>query len=256
MDETVGPLDGLKPLNRGNSIVLTPPTANIDPAVGVDHTVCAAQSQCDVTAQVIGVMLGIELEGQSNLSQDSLQAAFVYPSVRAIVDWGIGGTSFRAELDYLQGTQLSICAENIRIGAKYMKNTLPWNQSVETNAPSFRVSAGFGYNGIGRNSNPARLTELVQIEQQNDTQIVQIPQFAVSMTALVVDGGMSAQVYGFGSSYSIAWDPIGENQAVNDVQYNVENAFPLFNGARYVEVTNISDQGSPLIAFIIFGLSL
>jgi hypothetical protein len=207
------------------------------------------------------VVLGIELEGQSNLSQASLENSFVYPSVRAVIDWGIGGTSYSAELDYLLGTQICVCAETIRVGAKYMKNTLPWAPVTEQHAPRFRVSAAFAYGGNGHNSNPARLTELVQVDPNGqfvqNTQTIQIPQYAVSMTALVVSGEFIADVFGFGSNYAVRWIPYAAgNPPIDDTMRVTENSFPLFSGARYITVTNASAEGVGLIAFIIFGMAL
>lgn len=246
----------LPDLNRGNSIVLKPPAGDI--AVGPDTSIIEVRTQCG-GAQVINCMLGLELEGQSNLSQSSLEeSAFVYPSVRATLKWGIGGTSFSAECDYMMGTQLSICAENFRVGAKYMKNTRPWAPESEPLAPNFRCSAGVGYNNTARNSNPARLTELVQIPLGGDPIFVQIPQFALSMTSYSVVGEMRVEIIGFGGNYNVVYTTdLGEGTPVNNNgQYNVENAVPFFNGARFLKCSNNNVEPSDTIAFIIFGLSL
>jgi len=247
------PLAGQEDLNRGDSVALSPPPGDIVTS-GKDTSIIEVRSRC-AEGEVINIVLGIELEGQSNVSQDSVENALVYPSVRALIDWGIGGTKFRAECDYLLGTQLSIAAENIRVGARYLKNSPPWQPVAEAQAPTFRCAAAFSYGASGRNSNSARLTELVQVETPQSPPVrIQIPQYAISFTILPVDDSIvQADVFGFGTSYFVRYNvgvPIS-----NVGQHNVENTFPIFNGARFIEITNQNEEG-PLYAFVIFGLAL
>lgn len=234
---------------RGFSRRLDPPSEDI----GTGHLVqifdTGTGNTC-VVGELLCVTLGIEVEGNDG-SDTGLVDAFVYPSVRAHLRWGLGAATFRARCDWRRGTQLSICGETMTVFAEYRKNSLPWAPVPEPDAPIFEVSAGVGYGNVGRNSNPATLTELVQILTPQSTQRIQIPPFATSFNVFPVNGGSgSARVFGFGSSYFVEYAiPAPPNP------YSVENAFPLFNGARFLEIMN-TESVEPFMAFVVFGLAL
>lgn len=249
------PLAGQADLSRGNSLILEPPTADIV-TTGKDSTIIEVRSRC-AEGEIINIMLGLELNKQSNTSQANVVDEAIYPSVRALLRWGCGGVKFTAECDFLLGTQLAIPAENISVGARYLKNTIPWDPVSDATYPTFVVSATAAYGGIGRNSNPARFTELVQIEDPAGVSRIQIPQFAISYSVLPVANGLvDVSQVGFGTSYNVDYH-LSEAATVplRNTNRNVENSVPIFNGARFLDVTNRNSEG-PLFAFVIFGLAL
>jgi hypothetical protein len=111
-----------------------------------------------------------------------------------------------------------------------------------------RLAAGFAYGGAG--ASPARLTEIVQVEP-GGRESVPIPPWAMSF-AVVPDAALQLEVLTFGPGFSPKY--IVNAPLSNQFQSNIENAFPLVNGARCIEVTNLSAT-NPLTAFVIFDLS-
>jgi hypothetical protein len=203
----------------------------------------------NVVGEDISVVLGLTVEGDD---EDFLVDAPVDSLVRACVTWGLGSAEFRAELDWMNGTILTVPAEQINVRASYKREMLGSDPGP---CPVFCLAAGFAYGRVGKNSNPARLTELVQLDAPGDSKQIRIPNFATSFTVVLVEPSTSAQldVYGFGTGYS---NRIMITSPMSNVgQFDVENAFPIRNGARFVKVTNVNTTGE-LIAYVIFGLSL
>jgi hypothetical protein len=202
-------------------------------------------------AELIGVQLGIRLE-KGRPADYKTDALFVLPSVVASLKWGIGSVEFAAECDWMHGTQIGLLAENVAVAARYVKNTRPWAPEESEVQPSFLVSAGVAYGTMPRNSSGARLTKIAQLENTNDTIDFPIPPFAISFTVIPFFGAaVAVSVRSFGlyaADYAIA-TPLS-----NAGQHNVENSFPLFNGAEFLTVQNIQQQ--PAVAAVVFGLAL
>lgn len=244
------PLGDMEPNQRGFEITLQPPDEDQGTRT---QTVVAARTNGCKNGHLLCITLGITLAQLQNNSRVPLHTQFTHPMVRAVIGYGVGSTSFEAECDWMLGTQLAVAAEYVEyVKARYIKNTLPWAPVPEPDAPAFRVSAGLSYGGIGRTSNPARFTELVQLENPDTITSIQIPQFASSLTVLPVVGSCEIQVFGFGGLYAVPYTIV---TPLTNAQHNNENQIPLQNGARFVQVQNTSEEG-PLIVFLVFGLNL
>jgi hypothetical protein len=206
---------------------------------------------------MLSVVLGLKLkpdnESECSLSPDVL----FWPRVRALLTFGIGGTTFEAETDFLLGTVLAVPAENVEIDAEYCLVSPPWLPPIDpcdVKLPVFEVSAGFSYGATGHNSNPARLTEMVMLERAGDAARIQIPQFAISFNIQPIQGGLlDARVFGFSQALSVPINIV--SPLSNLAQHDMESAFPIANGERYIEITNLNPAG-PLFAYVIFGLAL
>lgn len=211
----------------------------------------------------MGVVLGCETTPDAFAGPCS-DHALVLPAPRALLQWGLGGVRFHAECDFLNGTVIGLVAETIRVCAVYHvfrghahhgHGQAHAHGGQHCPLPDFKVSAGFGYHCRSHNSNSARLTELVQVEPGKGCRI-QIPPFALSFTVLPVEGApalIPLTVFGFCGGFKVPYEvkaPLGSFG-----QHDVENSFPLFNGARYVEIENPSDTDA-MSAFVVFGLSL
>lgn len=250
--QEVGPLAEASAGSRGSGAELPPPASNaydsvygkvIGRSVGlVDVDTGACQS-----GATIAVVLGLEVSS----AQNTLRTGFIYPHVRAEIEFGIGTVNFKAYADWINGTVLSVPAENINVSAQYIKQTNPTEPDTTTEYPTYRVSAGLAYAGAGHNSNPARLTELVQIETQGGFQQFEIPAFAISWT-LVSPVDTTVNVVGQGDEYDLEYEIAGP--PTNAGQHDVENSFPIPNGTRFIQVFNSGAE--PLTAFLIFGLAL
>lgn len=245
--------------NRGNVILLAPPPqAALFDEFGQkfkkSSVVSARTGNCK-RGELLGITLGLTLDGQDD-SQALLSASNLHPMVRATIGWGLGSASYQATVDWKNGTQISVEAEYVQyVDATYVLSTLPWTPDLETVAPTYRLSAGFAYGGVGRATNPATYTELVQIETPDDTRIVQIPKFAQSMTVLPIftADAVLIDVFGFGSLYDVQW---ATTVPLSNTQQNQPTRIPLQNGARFVQVTNNQMTTGPAICFLIFELSL
>lgn len=184
---------------------------------------------------------------------------FILPRIRAHVRWGVGGSaSFEALVDWQHGTQLTIGAEYVQVEAIYDVVTEPWAFPTDfdpCDLPVYNLAAGVSYGSVAVNSNPARLTEIVQIETPGAPEtIIAIPPFATSFTAFTHSDVEIASVrqVGFGTSYAT------EHQfsaPTDPTDYCVEDAIPIWNGAETLRISNLSD-GGPLHLFIVFGLTL
>lgn len=255
------PLTGQDEMNKSGTKVVPPPPGPINPQTGHDEgpniSVMGFRSR-GIAGQAMNIMFGLTLEGQANDSQAMVQDDFVMAQVRATVRWGTGGVYNTAELDVLQGAQLSINAEDLDVSVRYIRDTRPWDPSPSVTFPTFRVNVSSGYSNIGRNSNPARFSQLIQIQNPGTSQRVQIPKYAVSATVLPFNNGqLATNVIGFGTSYRVMYNPfpILEPEQLGNDRYIVENAIPLFNAARFIEIFNLNLE-EPATGIVIFGLSL
>ena len=245
--------------NRGSGVELPPPPGILSEAVpvieGSGRSIINITSGC-APGEDLTVAFGLELSGEPNTSQADVAAQFKYTAVRADLQWGIGDAQFKARCDVLMGTQLSITAENLRVQVRYLKATNPFSPALDPTFPTFRVNAAVGYNGVGRNSNPARFTELVQLQQEGSTVRVQIPQFAISYSAIPInDTLVTTRQIGFGTSYGVNYNlATAETNPLTNRQDNTESALPIANGSRYVEVTRVGVGAG--FCFLVFGLSL
>lgn len=239
--------------NRGAIIEVDPPPDTVLNGETVTR-ICEVRTTC-AQGELLSVTLDQSIRGGAEATTAFDVADFVWPNVRARIMWGSGNGSFQAECDFLNGTQLSIAAESICVDAVYRKVTMAAADVESWAAAPINARVAYAYGNVGRNSNPARLTELVELPGgTGNIANVLIPPFATSFTLLPVANNtdLTARVFGFGSSLFVDYDTVGTLS--NTGQYNVENAFPLFNGARYIQINDgTSDPG---YVFVVFGLAL
>lgn len=253
-DETIRPMSGLDEMSRGNQIVISPPSEDIGETP--PRPVVQMRSR-GADAELLNICLGIELADYDN--EDDSHFGPILPYIRCALNWGIGGASFNAYCDWMQGTQLSIPANFVSVSAVYVKIQDEFNQQSFT-PPNFRVAAGLSYGNTGRISSPARYTQVVQLGTgANGTSrdvTVQIPPFATSVTMLPTQQaatqirvrGATASTQFFDTTHTL-------QTPLSNQQYNVENAIPLFGGARYIEVTNLNVDGEACV-LLVYSLAL
>lgn len=242
------PLDDQKPDTfRGKEAIIGPDCSS-DDVIQYDPVLSAGE--------LMGIVLSVEVVGEPLDCPKPRGFRNVLPSVRAELDWALGCNRFKAVCDVQHGTVIGLVAENVRITARYHLSRGPGDEDCSPrDLPCFKVRAGAGYVARAHNSNSARLTERLCLRSPGDRQIIPIPPFAISMTVLPADDGKaSVVVMGLFETPQVRY--VVGSPLSNVGQHNVENALPLFNGARFVEVENINGDDEPLDGFVVFGLSL
>lgn len=215
-----------------------------------------------IPGETIAVTLNVELSREDNESECQLEDDCFLAMLRARITWGSGGATFSAECDWLNGTQLCIPTENIRVDCTYLPRSLSCLEPEcggrrARKAPKFDVGALLNYGGRHHNSNSARFTEIACVPEAGGSTRIPIPPYAISF--IVVPVGTASQtvradVYGFGSACRVRY--LVNGPLTNAGQVNVESAFPLFNGARFVEISNQDPLAVGTSALVIFGLAL
>lgn len=230
--ETVRPLVTASDNNRGSCVHVGPDHIN-DLVTIVDVT-----TPCPGVAEPIQITLAVDVDAGS--AADCLDA-FVLPQIRALITWGVGGTYFQAEVDFLNGTLISLSAETIKVQAFYKLVTVPEGCCPEC-LPTFRVKAALGYGCISR----AQLTEIVVLSGEGDCERVEIPPFARSVSVMTSDGEpVDVDVVGFGTCFRTGCR----------VKACGEDHIPIWNGAKFVEVRSRTDH-QPITVALVFELAI
>lgn len=187
------------------------------------------------------------------VSNDVQEAVYATPMLRAKIRFGNGSVLTTFECDWLNGTQIALGAKQVSVNAVYRIVTRPYDVDVLAAPPVFDLEAMTAYGSLNQNSHGARLTEVVQIEDASGTQTIRIPDFATSFTVIPVNSSSwTARMFGWGTSR--AADYAGGGAATDATTYQVENAFPHFGGARFLEFTNANEEDS-LEASVVFDLA-
>ena len=253
-DETIRPLSGLPENNRGMSIILDPPVRNSSGdggggAISDSNTLALMEMRSrGQDAELLSITLDLELNGvDNNIVVPNPFGTTEVAMARCLVSWGIGGASFSAVCDWLQGTQLSIPANFVRIAAQYVRYTT----NPGTTPPSFRLNAGMSYGNVGRIASPARFTEHFGASIAAGASVtVKIPKYAMSFCVVSnntcnVAVGPFMGAAGATALLNYSYVPVMTNVG----QRNVENSFPIHNGARFLTLQNtgVGDAGFNVI---------
>lgn len=195
------------------------------------------RSEC-VRAEVLGITIGLSRLSDRHCCPPE---RFALPAVRAHLDWCIGNAAFSARADVLNGTVLSVAAEQVKLCVEYI---VCGDECADL--PAFKVSGGVSY---GASSGfPAQLTELVCADP-GDVARVEIPPFAMGFTVLPIEPSS-------GPTRGSILGPGGAPRVSFEIPASTGKRFlPLFNGAACIEIDN-TDSAEPKAAFVIFELAL
>jgi hypothetical protein len=238
---TQRPLQGLSQNNRGMTKEIVLPTlvgSNGQP-LKVPSIVETAKMNGD-DAEVLSVQLGTTYGW--DVSDPALSA--LNPSVLALVEWGVGGAYFSAEVDWNQGGSFAVTASFLRVSAEVA--AIP-ALLVSDQKMSLSAAIGYGNPSTLNVSSPLRRTVLAYPPAPSAPKLAAgaafscpIPAWAVGCT--VVDGGIGA---GAGNTA-----PPNTQVNIDNVVYtvtdrsnqsdHVEGMFPIHAGARTLMVTNNS----------------
>lgn len=191
---------------------------------------------------------------------EGMPPALFWPRVRCHLTFGLGGVTFKAKCDFIHGTILSVPMENLKLDAEYDLFKAP---DCPECPPIFEVSAGACYYSTGHISNPARLTELVQVAGVVNSSFIEkervgIPKFALGFSVQPITIGgilppdINVDIVRFGH---LRTSVVIKSPLTNAGQINVENSFPISNDVSHLEISS-SVPGTAVSAFIVFNLAL
>ncbi len=252
------PLQGAALNNRGNSVIISPG--------GINPLVVSTPQAVGDDAEIITATLGIAFAN----NDPELNVALPI-TVKALLNWGIGNANFTAECDWIRGTNISLQASFLRIGARF-------DQTGDAMGPDVKLDAGLSYGQAMRSSaSPARNTVFVTDSSSGTPSFtigagvisdpIVIPSFAISFGVQSLDvssgtanptvadvavpikvvqrGGGSTSVVPPGSAYDYV---TGGNTGRQD-----EGQVPIQNGSNVIFVQN--NSGGPALISIVFTMA-
>ena len=204
---------------------------------GEKKTIVDARTD-SLDAEMLTVTMGWQIDGSA---APSLVDMF------ATVTWGVGGATFTAEIDVVNGYVFCIIANYIRIDIG--NNSTPGTK--------FQVSASVGYGTFVHPNSPARRTKELGVILNTASAVVDLPPFASSL----VLAGINPAAGGSPPPGPVQIDFLS---AVTPASYNMKewsnlgylnpDTFPIPNGANQALITNKS--GVDLNLGVIFGISI
>lgn len=227
MHVRVGVLNNRPELNRGSHVVLRPG----------DHRVSVVESKGRIDG-IAGETLSVVLAIRDENDCIEPEADLSLPMVRARLQFGSGGVMNDAICDWKQGTVLTVPCEGISVAADYDVEWFGVEPSSCAHAPCVRLSATISYGTRASSPSSATLTE-VAVAAAGERARIRVPDFAESFTVIPIGDAAQtivARVFGLGTLVWARYEVAGP--LTNVGQHDTVAAFPLFNGARFVELTN------------------
>jgi hypothetical protein len=245
---TYRPLAGAKQNNRGGSVLLdlTNGQARAD-------TIVRTANNSGEDAEQLLITLGYHWEGfayEDNPDFGAMFPALSYvPIATAVIGWGIGGASFEAEVDWVQGLSFPLNASFARIGA-YVQSE-PFDRKLILDAAiSYGASQKF-YSGARKTQAPAAQTA--------NSSTFAVPRFATGLIPLVTNllatpSGPQNFCISIGNGLSGVGNTVAAFFWQNDTRYGCrEGLIPLPNIGKSVTITNLDANVPP--TYCIFSLS-
>lgn len=226
------PLAGADQNHRGFGRAVTINGPNQDTVVG---SIVETPRNNGDDAESLLITLGLDTSGSP---QDLLQWCSL--DIVCNLTWGVGGASFSAEVDWMNGTTFVIPANYARIGA-----TIP---EGDPNASPCTIvlmaSMSYGTPTGGRIASPVRRTvDLLSgniLLPATSTELFQVPKFANSMTLVDSQANPSAYTIVFYKNVGLAVEVarFTKTARTDAVSLN-ESTFPIPNGALFYKVYNL-----------------
>lgn len=248
---TYRPLAGIADLNRGNINGLTPirvvSGATSFPTDGVIRSVVETPKGIGDDAEVINVNLGVLRVTPDN------QKANQY--ISCILEWGIGGSSFSAEFDWINGVSFSIGASFVRVKAKVVN----YGPDSSFDSGELILSASLAYGYTGQRASAIRKTVVAEcpdgfgssnILVNNATcNLIEIPEFAASFCvalgrlAIAPTAATPIRINQYSRNNAGVGQECVATYVIDDIGNTAlqkEDCFPVANGARFLDITNFT----------------
>lgn len=231
---TYRPLSGAQQNNRGNVQIVTMGTLSGSPIQNIASVVETSKSNGD-DAEAITIQLGLEIPSQV-LDPNGLYTAAI-PNVTAIIEWGVGGAFFTAEVDWNLGVSFPIVASYVRVSARIAAQTpilVPDYQFV------LKASLGYGAAQSINQSSSARRTVPVAspvLGAGVTSALIAVPAWAMGFT--IVDSGAVGGAGFPEPDYLITVGVAAYRHVTRTNQgRQVEGQYPIPAGAQFIQVKN------------------
>jgi hypothetical protein len=184
-------------------------------------------------------------------------------TVAGRVEFGMGGATFTALMDFYDGLVFAVPASKVRVDAAYPP------AFEQAGVFKVNVNVGLAYGFFTQHSSPTRFTQEVGPIDPGFGFQVQIPPFATSFTVLSAPASV---VWPPSPAWNDPQPPIDilvsqtatpgpfERRALyrlvdnTNLSLHLENQFPLFNGARFVTLFNAGNEQT--LNEIVYNLAL
>ena len=255
---TYRPLAGARQNNRGQSVLLS---INGDsPSFQTIQSVVESPRSSGEDAESILVTLGMQYESEAfgglNLPDPTVPQRTIEGT--AILDWGVGGVAFSAEVDWQQGTIFTLPASSLNVGLRVF--TAGGVGFADTNV-RFLASLSYG-SSYGTVSNARKTTfhSSLDVAPPNNTHVFVIPKWATSFT---INGqklpGGGVESLDLFLLRNPAAGPLGalahyRYDNITNVGRQDSGTYPIPNSARFLRVNNLSTDSWAIIT-VMFNLA-
>lgn len=248
---TFRPLAGAQQNNRGGARVIDVDTITGTPLQEIPSIV-ETPRDAGQDAESITVSLGLIFVDQDIDITSAIDNTAL--SILARVQWGVGGASYSADIDWNQGTIFTLPASFVSVGARIAAIPI---HALFPGLGRFTIAASLAYNytGSSRVASPVRRTiNLGTIAAGGGSTMQRVPRWANSCT--VIDPGTNAPTLRIGF-FDQAFGGVGSVIARYDIvsRQNLANQnecqFPIPDQARFFSVANtgLADMDNVRVVF-------
>lgn len=176
-------------------------------------------------------------------------APIQWPPLEAVVQWGVGGSSTQAVLDYVNGVTFSVTASWVRVLAQISQNHV--NGDISGTPAQYVVGAFVGP-GVTFSPNAQRTVYVDSIANNASSLVFEVPRFARRALVVGCDPAAAATT---AATLSFWQSPNATHNVGNFFQSgNQPGPFLIPNAAQYFTVTNTS--GTDMLMSVVFELAL
>jgi hypothetical protein len=179
---TYRPLAGAQQNNRGNARTVTLPTFAGGSGQFVPSIVETPKNSGD-DAEVVTITLSVDLPQSLFQGGDHAGAKF---DIVGVIEWGVGGSFYTAEIDWNQGVAFAVCANVVRISARISSLVAIGIPDVDI---TLHASMAYGNaNSPTVSSSIRRTLDFGSVGPGADSIVLAIPPWALGFT--ICDAGL------------------------------------------------------------------
>lgn len=176
----------------------------------------------------------------------------LWPQLEAIVEWGTGGASSRAYVDFMNGVQINLSASWLRVRAA-IKSTQRSGVIGKSGAYVLTSHVGPGFTSPGRAQNTVYVGEA---DAAGETEVFAVPPFAKHVRLVGLDSSAAPPITIGTVRFWQASDGVAGGSNVGNFFFsgNSNASVEIPNGGLYVSVLN--GQGVNAEYALVFDLSI